>query len=74
LSGNGFSLRDVTRLEKRFGDALEEMEDNDEDAEFDDELEDEEIEEEVNEAPQHDDDDIDEIVAAISHGIRNAQI
>lgn len=73
LSGNGFPLRDVTRLENRFGGALEELEDNDEDAEFDDELdeeEDEEIEEEVQEAnanpqqpPQQDDAAVDDLVA-----------
>lgn len=50
LSGNGFPLRDVTRLQDRLGDALQELEDNDEDAEFDDEIDDEqdeEVEEEI---------------------------
>lgn len=53
LSGNGFPLRDVTRLQTAFGDALEEMEDNYSDEDFDAELsddEDEEIEEEQDEA------------------------
>ena len=76
LSGNGFPLRDVTRLENHFGDALQELEDNDEDAEYDDELEDEEdaeIEEEieqVNDAPQQDDDGLLDMIAQI----QNAQI
>jgi len=62
LSGNGFVLRDVTRLENRFGDVLEELEDNDSDAEYDGELDDEEDEQveeqvdEVNAAPQEQED------------------
>ena len=72
LNGNGFMLRDVTRLEEAFGEALEEMEDNEEDSNFDLELVDEgdeELEEELavaNAAPQRDQDDLEDLSQFLS--------
>ena len=44
LNDNGFSIRDLERLESVFGDRLVEIEDNDADADYDDEIEDAEDE------------------------------
>jgi Ran GTPase-activating protein (RanGAP) involved in mRNA processing and transport len=61
LSGNGFTLCDVTRLHEAFGETLVEMEDNEDDANYDlerDDEQDDELEEELaaaNQAPQAED-------------------
>jgi Ran GTPase-activating protein 1 len=58
---NGFPIQDVTRLKQRFGDALVEMKNNDEDAEFDADREElEEQLEAVNDAPRQDEEEEDQ--------------